>query len=355
MPREPRISVWFFMLLALCLPLACTPQAEAPPALVVYGWEDELTSSTMADFTAATGIQVEIANYASTEEAVENLRAGKQYDVVVMENRFIASLANEKLLAPLDLRLIPNFRNIPLNFRDLMYDPGNRYSIPYTWGTTGLLVRTDLVTQPVERWADLWDPAYSGKVAIWRGQGREEIALALKTLGFSANEESPAALKAVAAKLLELQPSVLFIEDDNMVSAAPLLASGAAVMAVGYSRDILEGRKLNPAIDYVLPQEGALLWGDNFVIPASSSQSKEAAALINYLLDGKVAAGLIERNFYASANDAALAQLKPALAQNPVLFPPQEVMQNIEIVMPLSVEGEKQYAQIWAAFLAAGE
>lgn len=355
MLSKAHFAGWLLILLALSLlPVACLAPPE-PITLTVYGWEDELTADLFTDFTAATGIRVEPVIYTSTEEGVESLRAGNAYDVMVTENRFVPTLIAEGLLAPIDQSHIPNFRNISLNFRDLLYDPGNHYTVPYSWGTTGLLVRTDLVEEPVRRWADLWDGRYAGRVAIWRGQSREVISLTLKSLGYSANEESPEALAAAEARLLDLRPHVLFIEDYSLVSAASMLADGTAVMAMGYSRDMIEGRQLNPNIEYLLPEEGAVLWGDNFVIPAASQHPKEAADLINYLLSGLVGASLIQRTFYALPNEAALALLGPALAGDPVLFPPQEVMQNTEIVMPLSPEGEERYARVWQNFLDGGE
>lgn len=354
MLQSTRFISLLLAVLALCLPLASC--AKPPPVtLTVYGWVDELTADYFTDFTAVTGIRVEPVFYDSTEEGVGDLRAGKGYDVLVTENRFVPTLIAEGLLAPLDHSHIPNFRNISLNFRDLMYDPGNRYSMPYSWGTTGLLVRSDLVEEPIRRWADLWDPRYAGRVAIWRGQSRETISLTLKSLGYSANEESPEALAAAEARLLELRPHVLFIEDYDLASAASILADGTVVMAMGYSRDMLEGRQRNAAIEYVLPEEGAVLWGDNYVVPAASEHPKEAADLINYLLSGPVSAQIIENTFYAAPNEAALALIDPALAADPVLFPSQEVMQNTEIIMPLSPEGEDRYARVWQAFLEGGE
>ena len=196
---------------------------------------------------------------------------------------------------------------------------------------------------------------YAGKVAVWRGQSREVISLALKSLGFSANEESPAALAAVEAHLLQLRPHMLFVEDYDLVTAAAPLADGIIVLAMGYSRDVIESRQRNTAIDYVLPEEGALLWGDNFVIPAASRHPREAADLINYLISGEVSARLIERNYYAAPNEAAIQLLDPALAHDPVLYPAQEIMQNTEIIMPLSPEGEQRYARVWEAFLNSGK
>jgi spermidine/putrescine transport system substrate-binding protein len=158
-----------------------------PTELILYNWENDTPQSILDSFTAEYGIKIRYEIYESQEEAIANIRAGDIYDVEVMESRFIPLLVNVGLLAELDYRNILNFKNISPNFRDLVYDPDNLHSIPYTWGTTGLLVRSDLMQSPIQRWSDLWDAHYYGKVGIWTGVSREAIALTLKSLGFSAN------------------------------------------------------------------------------------------------------------------------------------------------------------------------
>jgi spermidine/putrescine transport system substrate-binding protein len=320
--------------------------------LTLLDFEGDVPDVVMADFARETGIEVVRAPYESSEEGVAKLRAGGDYDVLIMENRYVPLLVAENLLAPLNRHKIPNFKNISLSFRDLMYDPGNRYTVPYTWGTTGLLVRADLVDAPVTKWADLWDPRYAGKVAIWRGQGREAIGLTLRMLGYSANDESPEAMAAVEAKLRELRPHVLFIEDYDPVSAVRILTEGPAVISMGYAADTLLAREAGTVLDYVLPAEGAVLWGDNYAIAASSAQQDTAAQFIDYLLRPEVSARIITTGYFASANEAALGYLDPALANDPALYPPQDVMRQTEIVLPLSPEGERRQIEIWDAFVA---
>lgn len=353
-----RSGIWWILAgVAFVLVAGMTGCGNPAPraAVIIHNYEGDLPEAVLAAFTQETGIPVEYVAYEATEEAVANLRAGKAYDVVVMENRFVPALVAENLLAPIDHRKIRNFKNISLNFRDLVYDPGNRYSVPYSWGTTGLAVRTDLAAEPVTRWADLWDPRYAGKVALWRGQPREAISLTLKSLGYSANEESPAALAAVQERLAALRPSVQFVEDTDPVSAAPLLVSGAAVISMGYSIDVLLSRQQEAPVEYILPEEGALLWGDNFVVPAAAPHPQEAAELIDFLLRPEISAEIVQSNYFASANEAALAYIDPALTGDPALYPPQSVMERTEIVLPLSAEGEALYARVWDAFLAAGD
>ncbi|MBE2236763.1 MAG: spermidine/putrescine ABC transporter substrate-binding protein [Caldilineaceae bacterium] len=348
----------FFVLLVIqgCTPASIDAPDGAPATLdpiVLYNWEDDMPQSVLAAFTQETGIEVVYRTYESTEEAVANLRAGAVYDVVVMENRHIPTLISANLLARLDHHNLPNFKNVSLNFRGLTYDPDNAYSVPYSWGTTGIVVRSDRLTEPVMRWADLWEARYAGHVALYRGQPRETIGLTLKSLGFSANTEDPAHLQAVLTRLLELPLPVHFAEDYDPFTVSTSMIDGPVSVGMGYTSDMLEGRAAGAPFDYVLPEEGGLLWGDNFVIPASSTQRRQAEQFIDFLLRPEIAAMITNQNYYAMANDAALRFMKPEIIQNPYIYPPQEQMNDVEIVLPLSETGEQMYEQVWNQFLEA--
>jgi spermidine/putrescine transport system substrate-binding protein len=264
-------------------------------------------------------------------------------------------LIKDGQLATIDRAAVPNLKNISADFRDLVYDPGNKYSVPYNWGTAGLLVRTDLITPAVTRWADLWNPQIKGKIALYRGQPRETIALTLRALGYSANTENPAELEAALNKLLELKPRVVFPESRGEVGCAPLLIEGEVGVAMGYAYDVRESRDSVADVDYVLPTDGALLWGENFVIPANSSRRHTAEVFLNFLMRPDVNAQIANENFYATANEAAKKYIKAEIRTDPVIFPPAEDLKNAEIILPLSPAGQKLYDDIWARFLAAGE
>lgn len=139
--------------------------------------------------------------------------------MAVIENDLLQSLIKEGLLAEIDYRQAPNFRNVVADFRDLTFDPSNRHSAPYTWGTTGLLVRSDLVESPVTRWADLWDQRYAGKIAV-RAQPTELISVALKSLGYPLNSEDPQALEAALQRLIDLKSSVMFVDVETHYAIA---------------------------------------------------------------------------------------------------------------------------------------
>ncbi len=343
---------------AACSSTSPELRAAAPDsALILYDWEGDMPQTVLDAFQKETGVQVDVQVYESQEEAVENMQAGLIYDVVVMESRFLPRLIQQNLLAPIHFQNITNFKNISPNFRDLAYDPNNRYSIPYNWGSTALVARSDLITQmggqPATRWADLWDERYAGKVGLWRGQPRETIAMTLKSLGYSANSDSPTELQAAQERLLALRPQVVFLEDFNLENAGEALASGRVALAMGYAEDALAARAVNPAVEYIYPQEGALLWGDTFVISSKSPRQALAEQFLNFVLRPEVNALITNENHYATTNQAAEAFVDPEILKNPLIFPKPESFTQAEIILPLSAEAQKLYDQVWEQFLNA--
>jgi spermidine/putrescine transport system substrate-binding protein len=351
-----------FATLMLALFAACstpTPPPSTPTPIplakeiTLYDWEEDVPQSVLDAFAEEYGVEVNYLVYESQEEAIENMRAGQVFDVVVMESRFIPLLVKESLLAELDQGNLSNSKNLSADFRELAYDPGNHYSIPYNWGTTGLVVRSDLVAEPVTRWADLWDPRYGGRVGLWMGQRREVISLVLKSLGYSANSENPAELEAALERLLELKPHVLTLEDFDLYSSSEVMNSGQAVITMGYAIDVLEGSEQNPAITYVLPKEGALLWNDTFLIPANSPNKVTAELFLNFLMRADINAKIANENLYATPNEAAYPFIEPDVLNNPLIFPPNEDLVNAELILPLTPKGQQLYDEIWERFTAA--
>ena len=331
------------------------PTPNPPPLaeeLIFYDWTEDKVQIVFDAFTEEYGVKVTYLVYESQEEAIANMRAGKVYDVVVMDNQFIPMLVAEGLLAEIDFRNIPNFKNISPNFRDLIYDPSNSHTIPYTWGTTGLIVRTDLVDEPITRWAQMWDSRYASRVVQWESTPRYTLGAALKSLGYSANSENPAELEAALERLLELKPSAIWLNEE--LTSTPLLTSGQAVMALGWSEDLWLAQVETEHVTYVLPEEGAILWGDNFIIPANSSHKYTAELFLSFILRPEVSAQIVEGNYYPMANEAAMSFIDPTILNDPVIYPTNEQMKNAELLLPLSPKGEKLYSDIWARFLETG-
>lgn len=334
----------------------CTPQdsVSTQPAarqnLVLYSWAQYLPQPVLDAFTAEYGVTVDYQTYGSMEEAVAELRGGKPCDIVVLESNNIKPLAAEGLLAEINFQNVPNFKNISPNFRDLALDPANRYSIPFDYGTTGLLVRIDLVESAVTRWSDLWDPPFSGKIAA-RSLQYELIGISLKSLGYPLNSEDPQQLDEALQHLLQLKPSLIFV-DDETGKALPTLLSGEAVVMVGWGNDAVVARQKNASTTYVLPEEGTLLWGESFVIPSRSPRKSLAELFLNFLLRPEIGAQIVNANHYATANQAAYPFIEPDLLADEIVFPPPEVFHKSDWYLPLSPAGATLYAEIWERFLA---
>lgn len=350
-------GAWLCMNLLIACDSSIPPPRPVPPPLakelVLYDFAEDMPQSVLDAFTREFGVRIDYQSYQCPEESSKNIRAGKLYDLVFLENQLIQSLTKDGLLAEIDFANMPNFKNISANFRDLAFDPGNRHSVPIDYGTTGLLVRTDLVGHVLSRWADLWDPQYAGRIGL-RAQPREIIGMTLLSLGYAFNSENPQELAVVLQRLLALKPAVVML-DIEASDAVPRLLSGEIAILHGYSEDYQLAHEANPAVAYVLPREGTALWGDSWVIPANSPRKHTAEVFINFLLHPEIAAQIINEKKYAYANDAALSLIKPEIRNDPVIYPPNQDLQNGHIILPLSPEGEKRYADLWVRFLADGK
>lgn len=358
----PRLSITIATLIALLTGVArpelvaaseeTSPRASATRPLVLYNWQDDIPSQVLESFTRQSGIAIDYQIFSSQEEAVEKLRAGKVCDVAVIEGRFLPTLVREELLHRLNYENIRNIKHISPNFRNLAYDPDNVHSIPYSWGTTGILVNTALTGDKVRRWADFWDDRYRGQVALSTSYPREALGMALKSLGYSANSENPQEIEAAFAKLhlLQLSPDSLRFTYPEF---GPTMMSGnTAALAIGFSGDLLESRKQGLPVDYVLPEEGLLLWADAFVVPKSSNHKETAELFINFLLQPEISAAIVNEKFYASANEAARPLIDPEILANKAIYPSDAMLANAEIIEALSPAVQAMVDAAWQNFLS---
>ena len=202
-------------------------------------------------------------------------------------------------------------------------------------------------------WSDLWDARYAGRVAVWMGQRREIISLTLKSLGYSANSEDAQQLKAALHRLIQLKHNAFALEDYDLSSSTNVMVEGKAVISMGYAYDALSGQEKNPAIEYVLPQEGALLWNDTFIVPKASANQSTAEVFLNFLLRPEINAMIANENLYATPNEAARLFIEPEILNNPVIFPKNKALVNAELVLPLTSSGQALYDQVWEQFTKA--
>ena len=316
----------------------------------VYTWSGYLPQDVLDQFTAKTGIKVNVSTMGSNEELLSKLQSGvADYDVVVPSDYMVTTLGKLKLIQPLDHTKIANWGNLDPAQLDLPFDTGNQYSLPIFWGTTGIGYNKQRVTGTVDSWQVLFDPKYSGQILMLL-DARECFAVALKMMGKSLNDTDPADL-AHAADMLKQQKKLVKVYDSDDYDNK--LRTGEVSVEQGYNGQIaklaLEDRT---KFAYVVPKEGATRWVDNLAIPASASHVAEAYAFINYTLDPEVGAKLVNAASYASANKAAQPMIKPEILNDPAVYAPADVLQRCEFLRDLG-ETTKIIDKYWTEIGAA--
>lgn len=295
--------------------------------LNIYNWADYIGDDIIREFEREHGIRVIYNVFSNNEELHARLRAGASgYDLIFPSDYMVEVLIGEGLLQPISHDALPNLANVDEQFLDLSFDPGNRYSVPYLWGSTGIGVNTRFVREPVESWDVLWNTRYRGRIAMLNDP-REVFGVALKRLGYSGNSRDLGALQEARDLLSAQKPLVLTYDSDNTKN---LLVSGEVWLAHGYSGDVLMAADENPDIIYVVPKEGGLLWMDNMAIPKTARNVQAALKFIDFILRPEISARLTEEIQYPNPNHAAHEYMDEEILGNPAIYPPQEVMERME-------------------------
>jgi spermidine/putrescine transport system substrate-binding protein len=273
-----------FMAVLIVLSLllvACAGGEAKSTELNLYGWSEYVPQALLDGFTEETGIKVNYDTYSSNEELLAKLQAGASgYDVIIPSDYTVAIMIKQGLLEQIDLNQIPNFKNLSPELTNLDFDPGNKYSVPYQWGTVGIAVDTDKVTRPITKWTDLWDPEFKDRVVMLDDE-REVLGMVLQTLGYDKNSTDPAQLEEAKAKLLELMPNVRLFDSDSPKTA---LLAGEVWLGHTWNGEAAIAHNENPAIDYICPEEGCGIWVDNLAVPKAAPHKDAALAFMNYVL-----------------------------------------------------------------------
>ena len=298
------------------------PTAEPTGVTInVYNWGEYISNGTEgsldvnAEFTRRTGIEVNYTTFDSNESLYSKLAGGgASYDVIVPSDYMISKLMNENMLAELDFSNIPNFEYIDKQFRNPDYDPENKFSVPYTWGTVGLFYNTDYVTEPVTSWSILWDEQYSGKILMFDNP-RDAFAIAQERLGFSLNSTDESEWEQAAMLLKEQKPLVQAYVMDQIFDK---MESGEAWLAPYYSGDAGTLVENNENIKFIVPEEGTNYFVDAMCIPATAEHKKEAELYINFMCDPEISGANMDFVGYATPETAAKDYLDPDAVANPI-------------------------------------
>ena len=298
------------------------------PKLNFYNWDTYIGETSLDDFKGASGIAVNMSLFANNDELFNKLRAGNPgFDVIVPSNDFVERMAQAKMIMPLDHSLIPNMKNIDPAFADADYDPGRKYSMPYTWLALGIGYRKSKVKTKPDSWKVLFDSdEYKGRISLLDEAG-DLFRLYGKYLGKSVNALTPADVETIVKMMIKQKPFVKAFHQDN---GQDLLVKGEVDLVLEYNGDIAQKMVDDDDIDFVIPKEGSQLNSDTLCIPTGAPRPKNAHAFINFMLDGENGKKLTETIQYPTPNAAAKALMPDSYKTNPVIFPPADMLAKCE-------------------------
>jgi spermidine/putrescine-binding protein len=300
--------------------------------LNIFVWTEYMPAEMTECFEMVYGIKVNQDEYSTNEEMYAKVSAGSSnYDLVQPTDYIIALMMRQNLLQELDHAQLPALKNFDPNYLNLPFDPGNKYTIPYQAGTEGIVVNTDTVENIPRAWSDLWNPEYAGRM-VFLDESRTIIGVVLLTLGYSINTTDPAQLEEAKAKLAELVSGVKLFDSDSPKTA---LIAGDVDLGITWTAEALLAQQENPAIQYIYPTEGALLWQDNWAMLAEAPHADAAYAWLNYTAQGDIFWMMLRDFPYTNPNQAALdyakenqTELYEAYMASPITNTPADVIAN---------------------------
>ncbi len=323
----------------------------------VYNWGEYIANGTDGyidvnkAFTEATGIGVNYTTFDSNESMYAKLSGGgADYDVIIPSDYMISRLIAEDMLAEINYDNIPNYKYIDDEFRNLEYDPENKYSVPYTWGVVGLFYNTDFVTETPTSWNVLWDEKYSGKILMFDNQ-RDAFAIAASILGFSLNSTNEDELMEEASLLKEQKPLVQAYVMDQIFDK---MESGEAWLAPYYCGDAAILCDEVDNIAFCFPEEGSNFFVDAMCIPKTSEHKEAAEAYINFICNPEIAGQNMEYVGYGVPETEAKKYMDEEVVNNPVNYPSSEVIANTEVFVNLPDETSTLLDTLWAEVKMGG-
>ncbi|MGI2296045.1 ABC transporter substrate-binding protein [Paenibacillus sp. GXUN7292] len=316
--------------------------------LTIYNWGDYIDPDLIKQFEQESGIKVIYQTFDSNEAMMTKIsQGGTAFDISIPSEYAISKMKEENLLQKLDHSKLPNLQYIDPRFMHLSFDPDNAYSIPYFWGTLGIVYHPDLVGDlTFESWDELWSEQLRNQILLVDG-AREVIGMGLNSLGYSLNDTNEEHLQEAVKKLTKLTPNVKAIVGDEIKM---LLANEEAAVGLVWSGDASEIMDENDVLEYTVPEEGSNLWFDNMVIPASARNVEGAHQFINFMLDPEVAAQNAEYVGYSTPNKAALELLPEDISGDERFYPDEELTARLEVYNNLGAKMLSHYNELFLQF-----
>lgn len=315
--------------------------------LVVYNWGEYIDPEVLTIFEEETGINVVYEEFETNEILYPKVSSGAiAYDVVCPSDYMIQRMIENDLLTEINFDNIPNIKNIGKQYMEQsrQFDPENKYSVPYCWGTVGILYNKTMVDEPVNSWSILWDPKYKDNI-LMQDSVRDAFGATLKYLGYSLNSTDLDELTEAKNLLIEQKPLVQAYVIDKVRDK---MIGNEAALGVIYSGEAIYTQKENPNLEYVIPKEGSNIWIDSWVIPKNAEHKENAEKFINFLCRPDIALMNFEYITYSTPNEAARELIEDESIRNSeIAFPDLSKYDNLETFQYLGTEADQVYGDLW--------
>ena len=315
--------------------------------VIIYNWGEYIDPEVLDMFEEETGIQVIYEEFETNEIMYPKIQSGAiAYDLVCPSDYMIQKMIQNDLLQPLNFDNIPNAKNIGQVYyeKSRQFDPDNQYSIPYCWGTVGILYNTKMVEEPIDSWTMLWDTQYKDNI-LMQDSVRDAFAVALKTLGYSLNSTSIHELTQAKDLLVQQKPLVQAYVIDQVRDK---MIGNEAAIGVIYSGEAIYTQTENPDLAYVVPKEGSNMWIDSWVMPKNAPNKENAEKFLDFLCRPEIALMNFEYITYSTPNEKARELIEdPAIRNSEIAFPVDSILSRCETFTYLGEDADEVYNQLW--------
>lgn len=340
-------SVLFF-LSCLLVPvlLGCGSNASSEE-VIVYNWGEYIDPEVIESFEAETGIKVIYDEFETNEIMYPKVESGASaYDVICPSDYMIEKMIANDLLQEINFDNIPNIKNINPQYLEesKQFDPDNKYSVPYCWGTVGILYNKTMVDEPIDSWSVLWDEKYENNI-LMQDSVRDAFMVPLKLKGYSLNSLDMAELNEAKDLLINQKPLVQAYVVDQVRDK---MIGNEAAIGVIYSGEAIYTQRENPDLEYVIPKEGSNVWIDSWVIPKNAPNVANAEKFIDYMCKAEIALKNFDYITYSTPNEAARELIEDEDIKNSeIAFPDLSKYPNLETYLYLGEEGDEIYNELW--------
>ena len=319
--------------------------SQTKETITFYNYGANIDEETLEAFENEYGIQVKMSEFDDMEAMYQKLsNSDIKYDVVLVSDALMPKMIEEGLLQELNLDNIPNIAQMDEAYLNLSIDPGNKYSVPYMFGTIGIIYDKNVVTEDVTSWDILWDEKYKNQVFMFDTY-RDTIGAALKRLGYSMNSSNPQELEEAKQSLLEQR--TLVDPKYGVDNGTTMIAAGETALNMIWSGEGLNLQDEYPNLVYTIPEEGANFWIDSLCIPANASNVEGAEKFINFVSDKESALRIADEIGYTTPNKEAREEQPDHVKNNPNAYMSDELMERCEIYTPLPLKVKQLYDDVW--------